>query len=340
MLPPVSTLEEGQLAELLQETFTPLAGPEAWQLAAVAVAGGASATWLSGTGASQTGHFHIGSVTKTFTALALAAMAVEGRLSLDDPVSRYLPAASGAQTRLVDLASHTAGYPRVPRLVQWRMLLRLRDPYALVRDRHVDKALARLSRRPADGGQNPVVYSTFGYGVLSRALSAAAQEPFAALLRHEVLGPLGLTSMTADVEEDNGRVLGHDLSGNAVEDWLNPSLPGAGCLWASIDDMHRYLIANLEPESSPLRAAIELAHEPRQAAGPATQVGLGWLVSETDHGLVHWHNGGTNGFGAFVGFDRGNGVGVAVLCSRRHSAQLDDAARKALGDLVLASLGQ
>jgi len=86
-------------------------------------------TWVMGSGTAGPGGpappaahtiFEIGSVTKVFTATLLAAMVEEGLLALDDPVQRYLPAGvelpvRGRPITLADLATHTAGLPRLPR---------------------------------------------------------------------------------------------------------------------------------------------------------------------------------------------------------------------------------
>jgi CubicO group peptidase (beta-lactamase class C family) len=274
-------------------------------------------------------------VTKTFTALLLATMVLDGRVCLEDPVSRYLPEAGPSGIRLVDLATHTSGYPRIPRNIKARMLLRLRDPYALVRDRHVDRAVRKLSPRLGPG-PHPFEYSNFGYGVLSRALAAVAGQPFGALLRRDVLGPLGLDgeiSLETDPDPGHRRLYGHNLAGQEIEHWHNPALPGAGFLFSSADGMGLYLGANVCPEGTKLKAAIELVHQPLRVAGPGMQVGLGWLVRDTDEGPVHWHNGGTAGFGSFIGFDLARRVGVAVLMSRRHMADLDEAAMTAISAL-------
>lgn len=318
---------------VLRDAFSRLASPGTWQLAAVGMAGGRAGSWLSG--ASCDSSFQIGSVTKTFTALLLATMAVDGRVALEDPVSRYLPEAGPSGIRLVDLATHTSGYPRIPRSIKARMLLRLRDPYALVRDRHVDRAVRKLSPRLGPG-PHPFEYSNFGYGVLSRALAAAGGQPFGALLRQDVLGPLGLEEKIAletDADPGHRRLFGHNLGGQEVEHWHNPALPGAGFLFSSAEGMGIYLRANLVPENTKLKAAFELVHQPLQVAEPGMQVGLGWLVRDTDDGPVHWHNGGTAGFGSFIGLDLARSVGVAVLMSRRHMDDLDEAAMGAISVL-------
>ncbi len=326
------------LTGVLRDAFSPLAPEDSWPLAAVAVAGERAATWV--TGASVTSSFHIGAVTKTFTALLLATMAAAGQVSLEDPVSRYLPAASGSPTRLVDLATHTSGYPRIPANLKARMLLRLRDPYSRVRDADVDRALRKLSR-PGGAPPYPFEYSNFGYGVLSRALAAAGGKPFPALLSQEVLEPLDLQEVTPETgpDPDQRRLFGRDGSGAEIEHWRNPALPGAASLFSDIGGMGRYLVVNLRPGTTSLATALELVHQPQRPAGPGMEVALGWLVRATDDGPVHWHNGGTAGFGSFIAFDLRRGLGVAVLISRRHDHDLDDAAMSAIAELRAAGDG-
>lgn len=326
-------LGDAWVRTVLRDAFAGLESEDRWEVAAAGVAGDRAGAWLSG--ASLASSFQIGSVTKTFTALLLATMVVQGRVALEDPLRRYLPAAGASGIRLVDLATHTSGYPRVPRSIKARMLFRLRDPYALVRDRHIDSAVRKLS--PGLGpGPHPFEYSNFGYGVLSRALASAAGRPFGQLLREEVLGPLGLSDevvLESDPDPGRRRVFGHSTSGQELEHWHNPALPGASFLFSSIEGMGRYLIANLRPAATKLRSALDLTHQPLQLAEPGTQAGLGWLVRATEDGPLYWHNGGTSGFGAFIGFDLSREVGVAALMSRRHLIDLDEAAVSAISVL-------
>jgi CubicO group peptidase (beta-lactamase class C family) len=61
------------------------------------------------------------------------------------------------------------------------------------------------------------------------------------------------------------------------------------------------------------------------------QIGLAWLLRSADGRTVTWHNGGTGGFGSFVGFDRGPGLGVVVLTNAEHSRAVDRAGFALLG---------
>ena len=85
--------------------------------------------------------YEIGSVTKVFTSLALADMAEEGLVRLDDPVQRYLPddvkvpSRSGRAITLEDLATHSSGLPRLPGNIIVFALKNPQDPYASFKEK-------------------------------------------------------------------------------------------------------------------------------------------------------------------------------------------------------------
>lgn len=324
--------DDAELRELLAGAFRAQVAGGQSAVAAVAVLGGRKATWCDG--ATPQSAFELASVTKTFTALLLATLSVQQRVSLEDPVGRYLPAAAGAPSRLVDLATHSAGYPRLPRAMYRYGLSR--DPYARLTDRQVDREVRRLSRR-LRASDYPVSYSNLGFGVLSRALAAAGGLPFGDLLRAEILQPLGL-AITLDTEPGPDRLPGHRSSGRSTPPWHSPALAGAGCLWASIEQVGSYLAAHLHPESTPLGQAIELALTPRKPMpSQSGQVCLGWMYRQSKRGRIHWHNGSTYGFGSFIALDREHDAAVGALISRERSPSLDVAAMTVLGAMLTRS---
>ena len=123
---------------------------------------GAGQTWVTGWGtagsdgkppAAADTIFEIGSVTKVFTATLLAGMVEDGLVALEDPVQRYLPAGvelpvRGRPTTLGDLATHTAGLPRLPHAFFLRSVRHRRNPYAwfTVDDLYAGLPATRLRR--------------------------------------------------------------------------------------------------------------------------------------------------------------------------------------------------
>ena len=63
-------------------------------------------------------------------------------------------------------------------------------------------------------------------------------------------------------------------------------------------------------------------------------IGLGWIVTQKKPGLTyHWHNGGTGGYGSFMGVEVEQGAGVVLLANSQHSDELDAAGVKLLDQL-------
>jgi CubicO group peptidase (beta-lactamase class C family) len=79
--------------------------------------------------------FEIGSITKVFTAVLLADLVQRGLVALEDPVQRYLPEGvrlpvRGQPVTLADLATHSAGFPGIPKGMLRRALTERANPWA------------------------------------------------------------------------------------------------------------------------------------------------------------------------------------------------------------------
>ncbi|WP_373636546.1 serine hydrolase domain-containing protein [Yoonia sp. BS5-3] len=136
--------------------------------------------------------WHIGSITKSFTA-ALIMMAVsDGVLSLDRPLPELLPDQAGRMhpswhsVNLRQLLSHTAGTRPNPTQRQMRAL------YSGGLDR--DALLTSQLAEPLPGGQGRFSYSNIGYILAPYIYEVATGTTWEAALRDRIVGPLGLTS--------------------------------------------------------------------------------------------------------------------------------------------------
>ncbi len=61
-------------------------------------------------------------------------------------------------------------------------------------------------------------------------------------------------------------------------------------------DLARFLDANLHPQATPIRSAIEAIQRPHPSPAGSVTTGLGWHISQRAGRSVLWHNGGTGGF--------------------------------------------
>lgn len=270
--------------------------------------------------------FEIGSVTKVFTALLLAEAVTRGELSLDTPVGDLLPEVDvpthdGVAITVEHLATHTAGLPKnpMPLLAAARAEWKARDddPWQAIDRAALLTALARtrLRRTPGTGR---IAYSNLGVGVLGHALVAAAgSRDYGELVQARICGPLEMTDtvLLPDPQQSQREADGHRRRRRPTGHWEVAGLPGAGALRSTAHDMLIFLHAQLRPDDTPLGPAIALTHQERRT-GKRLGIGLGWLrVPVARDQVLLWHNGGTGGFRAFVGFVPAAGVGAVVLAN-------------------------
>ncbi|MFD7257967.1 serine hydrolase domain-containing protein [Streptomyces sp. NPDC059874] len=288
---------------------------------------GAGTNGGTGSGTPSAGTlFEIGSVTKTFTALALARMAVAGTVDLNDPLTRLLPAGTvvpsrgGQEITLQHLATHTSGLPRLPKGMLLRALLRPRtpDPYADCTEDVLLSGLARTRLGSSPGRR--VHYSNLGAGLLGLALARRAGTTYEQLVTTLVCAPLGMSdTMVAAPASRPGRLAqGHDGRHRPTPPWNLADLAGAGGLWSTATDLVSYVRAQLEGgDPAELAEAIRLSRQVEHRNGPFAWMHLGWtahrLHPRQGAHLQIWHNGGTGGCSSFVGFDPETGTAVIVL---------------------------
>jgi D-alanyl-D-alanine-carboxypeptidase/D-alanyl-D-alanine-endopeptidase len=284
--------------------------------------------------------FEIGSISKAFTGLALADMAVKGEVALDAPARELLPeavhwpAAVGREITLADLASHSSGLPSGPPGLMREALRHWRDPYARFGVDVLYEALAdtRLKRAPGERFR----YSNFGFALLGHALARTAGGSWEELVTTRVCAPLGLDDTHASVpaEKLSRLAAGHTRRGGEVPAWTMPEgIAAAGALRSTAGDLLAFLRAHLEPGSTALGRAIELARRPRKRISRRAAVGLGWLMLAPRRGpRIVWHSGGTGGFRAYAGLapDRGRTAVVTLSSSRRAPDRLGERLLKRL----------
>ncbi|TNJ35257.1 serine hydrolase [Arenimonas terrae] len=259
--------------------------------------------------------FEIGSVSKTMTSALLAGLIHEGKGSLDDPLSAWLPDGikvpgfEGQPILLRHVVSHTSGLAALPPGVA---IENAANPYAPVTAEMLLAALERseLSRAPGAGFD----YSNFASMLLSYAVARRAGADFETLLDERVFTPLGMTGAHINRRPDGVRVAqGHLPNGQPTPAWdFRTDVAGVGGVRATLDDMVRYVQGQLGAAPEPLAAALALSQQPvNPGAQPA--MAMNWMLAPLNGRTWHAHEGGTGGFSSFVAFDRAAARGVIVL---------------------------
>lgn len=303
--------------------------------------------------------YRIGSITKTFTSLALTKLRDEGKLSLDDPAARFVPelAAIKYPTRdsppftLRHILTHTSGLPPVASFSYTQS------------DHDVTRAellsgLDRLTLAAAPGTRE--VYSNFGMSLLGLVVERVTGVAYRDYVSREIFAPLGMNaSYFSEADVPRGRLATAYVPGPSgpqkVKHWRLGAAEAAGGIYTSLRDLARYAAFQLaaypprsEPESGPVRrSTVREAHAVQHhsgltvtARGPeasvsatATGLGLAWWNDETcELEQIVWHPGGTEGYSAAILLLPQRGVGLVLLIN---SFQAKD---RAITDRALAIL--
>ena len=270
--------------------------------------------------------FEIGSVTKTFTASLLATMVLDHSVNLDDPVSRYVPAKvripsrGDKQITLLNLATQHSGLPRLPTNLDPTAS----DPYAAYSIDDLYQFLDSYQLTRAPGAE--FEYSNLGVGLLGDALANKSALAYSQLLQRRILSPLGMTQTFIAAPHfavPRRMAQGHDGDGNPVKPWTFLAIAPAGGIVSSLDDMLKYVRANLG--QGKLGAACLFAQRPRDTI-PGGRIGLVWWTGNLTH-AIH-HGGDTDGFHAWVAVSPDHTKGVVVLSNG--GAPLEDIAVHAI----------
>lgn len=134
--------------------------------------------------------YRIGSITKTFTAALMMLLVEDKKISLDDPVEKYVPEVAEIQgysgkhkITLKQLASHTSGLRREPNNMP-NANLGSPDKWELILLRCIPRT--RFEFKPG----NRFLYSDIGYAILGLALERASGVPYLEMIQHRIIEPL------------------------------------------------------------------------------------------------------------------------------------------------------
>jgi len=277
--------------------------------------------------------FEIGSITKTFTASILAYYVNAGKISLSDPITKYLPDSLSAnpelkKIKIINLSNHTSGLPSLPANFEYGGMDRL-NPYKSYNEKMLFASLKTCKLRSVPG--EVYAYSNQAVGLLGLILERVSGETYEQLVQHVVTGPLKMSSTCQQLTHLlSGRLVKvYDADGDETRPWDFDALAACGCLRSTVNDLLLYAKANIKCESSSLSNAFGLSHQVTFSKGPV--VGLGWHLYQVKDDKYYWHNGGTGGCRSFLIFNIEKKIAVAVISNAE--VDVDDVARGILKEL-------
>lgn len=289
-----------------------------------AVGKGSEVIWSEGFGFSDLTHdvrvnpmtrFRIGSVSKPFTAAALAHLVEEGAVDLDAPVRSYVPSfpAKRWPVTIRQLAGHIGGMRHYRGRENFSMA-----PYPDVLS---GLEIFRDDSLISEPGTE-YSYSSHAWNLISAVVEAASGEPFLDYMDRVVFGPLEMSSTMADevrpVIPHRTRFYARNEDGDVVNaPYVDNSYKWAGGGFLSTpEDMLRF--ANAHHAPGYLQAGtLEMLFAPQTLRdGSETGYGIGWGSATNDHGeAMVSHTGGSVGGITVMTLNRDTGVIVAIVAN-------------------------
>lgn len=270
--------------------------------------------------------FEIGSITKTFTTTMLVMLERDGKIKINEPVQTYLPDSvtihnfsSNQPVKILHLATHTSGLPRLPGNLMLDAGTDPKDPY---KNYHVNNLYSFVNTYilPNEPGTH-YEYSNIGMGLLGHLLTRASGMTYEQLLHKYIVDSLGMTmtgvTMTPEMQKNLAK--GYDEKGEPSGNWNFDVVEGAGAIRSNLKDMMSYMAFHMgKTEKLDFKDGLQLMQKRRFETGlDNIYIGLGWHISETSGGKqVIWHNGGTGGYRAMIAFMPELQTGVVVLTNQ------------------------
>lgn len=254
-------------------------------------------------------NFRLASVTKQFTATAVLLLAERGKLSLEDPLTRFFPgfakAAHGVKVR--HLLGHTSGLLDYEELIPPGTTVPLKDKDVLDLVGKQDRLYF------APGSQ--FRYSNTGYALLALIVEKVSGRSFAQFLEENIFDPLGMAGTVAyeegisrverraygyrekDGEKDGER----DGRFERTDQSLTSSVLGDGGIYSSVEDLWLWDQALYGTRLLPAETlAMAFQAGTPTSDQPGSGYGYGWYVASHRGTRKVWHYGETIGFSTYL----------------------------------------
>lgn len=267
--------------------------------------------------------FRIGSITKTFTSLAVLRLAEQGKLSLQDPISKYakeLPyinTYASSPIRIAHLLEHTAGFRDMTqkefdfKQTNWNLQQSL--------------AYDSDSRVTAWMPGEYFSYTNSGAGITAWVIEQVSQQSFEDYVQQNIFQPLQLTDATFFNSKNIQPRLasGYDTDGKTIIPYWHMLFRSFGAINARVNDMARFVRMLLNYGKADSEEVILSVASIRRLEVPMTSLaarnglrfgyGLGNYQWLRDGVLFHGHGGDADGYLARYGYTRENNRGYFLV---------------------------
>jgi CubicO group peptidase (beta-lactamase class C family) len=261
--------------------------------------------------------FEAGSISKQFTAAAVLMLAKAGKLSLDDPVRKYIPELPdyGKPLLIRHMLTHTSGlrdWSSVESIIGWPRTSRV-----YTHD-HVLDIVSHQLHLNFDPGTN-WSYSNTGYNLAAILVSRVSGEPFATFEQKNIFAPLGMTH-TSWRDDFTRIVKGRTIAYSETRGEFHMDMPfenihGNGGLLTTVGDLLKWNEYFVEPKIGGTDLVQQQQTPNKYNDGRTHDYGLGLYIGQYKGVREVSHSGSTAGYKAFLTRFPDQYVSVAVLCN-------------------------
>lgn len=255
--------------------------------------------------------FHLGSVTKQFTAMAIMELEEKGKLRVNDTLSKYIPDyPNGDKITIHQLLTHTSGIPDyINDDSTFASIARLYHPIEQVISRFKNKPLEFMPGTRYD-------YSNSGYVLLSYIIQKVSGQSYKDFLNENIFKPLNMNNTgyddTKPVIKDRARGYMISSSGLTNADFFDRSnLQGADGLYSTVEDLYVWDRA-LYTEKLVGSKTLKKIFTPYP---PAETYGYGWTINNDEIS----HYGLMDGFFTCIYRKTTDQTAIIILCNVQQS---------------------
>ncbi len=251
--------------------------------------------------------YEIGSITKTFTSMLVSEAIEEGKINLNDNISKYLKLENRYYPTIKRIITHTSGlkpyYLSVQKIINY--FAGGNDFYNISKE----QLLEELNKTKLEDKDYNFNYSNFGVATLGLVLEKVYDKNYIELLE-EYLEQLDMNNTTIATGTGN-------LSGYWKWNEDDGYIP-TGAIISNVQDMSKYLETLITSDEN----YVMKTQEPLKDVNVVNEiydmfdinvdsVGMTWMIDNKNN--IIWHNGSTTNFNSYIGFNREKKVGVVVL---------------------------
>ncbi len=288
--------------------------------------------------------FGVASISKTFTAAAIVQLRDEGKLSLDDPLVKFIP----------EFAAVTCHYGRIEDVTLRRLLTHLSGLVGESPTAHWRSAEFPTMKEILEGlAKSALViephsafkYSNLGFALMGEVVARVSGRPFIAYLRSEILDPLGMTASCFTMKEAGAKMATGYLP-HPYEDVPEPApvvidhngYDAAAGLRSSVADLVKWISLQFRSKAAKREGAQVLAGKALSEMHRVVFVErdwrtgycLAWWAMRIGENIYHEHGGSNPGFLSSLAFNTRRRLGVVALTNAQGHAAAGAIAFQAL----------